>query len=209
MSNRTSVSRGREAMMNDLRRAQDCIDKKDFAEALRLALAVRAEASSATGRESAFASFIAAIAADMNGDSESAFSFINEALALDGLALPFAHSFDIIVAHLRAVVTNPAREAADPTIERVYRLLLNEGKADNDCHLRLVEHYAATDRLDEAYKLADALVELAPTCAGGWAMRMTVARRLGREDIAREADVAHRKAAALPVVRPNMAKADA
>lgn len=205
----SNISRSRESLLHDLRRVQSFIDDKDFSAALRLALTVRAEAKSTTGRESAFASFLAAIAADMGGSAEVAFRYITEALALDPLALPFEHSFDIVVSHLRDTLIDPGRDAADPTIERVYRLLLNVGKADNDCHLRLVEHYVANDRLDEAYKLADALVELAPTCAGGWAVRMTIARRLGREDIARESEAGRRKAAGLPELRANMAKANA
>jgi hypothetical protein len=209
MSNRTITSRSREALLQDLRNAQRAIDEQEFDVALRFALTARADAKGVTARDSAFACFLAAVAADMGGNFEAGFEYICEALTLDPLALPFQHSHDIIVSHLRAVVIDPARDAAEPTIERVYRALLNAGKADNDCHLRLIEHYAATDRLDDAFKLADALVELAPTCAEGWALRMTVARRLGKEDIAGESDARRRDAVALPEVRPNMAGAEA
>lgn len=205
----SNVSRSRESLLHDLRRVQSFIDDKDFSAALTLALTVRAEAKSTTGRESAFASFLAAIAADMGGNPEVAFGYISEAISLDPLALPFQHSFGVIVGRIRGALIAPDREAADPAIERLHGLLLNAGKADAECHLALVRHYVATDRLDAAFKLVDALSEVFPTCAEAWAAKMTIARSLGREDVARQCEVGRRSSASLSALPVNMPGAKA
>ncbi len=57
---------------------------------------------------------------------------------LDPLALPFEHSFGVIVGRVREALIAPDREATGRAIERLHGLLLNAGKADAECHLALV-----------------------------------------------------------------------
>jgi tetratricopeptide (TPR) repeat protein len=202
-------SRSRESLLRDLYRVQDLIDKKQYSEAVSLAASVRNESRRTTGRDSANAAWLAAIAADYAGEFERAFQFISDALAIDPICLAFDRSFDIIVAHTREALLSPERDPADPAIERLYRLLLNAARVDAECHLALVRHFAATGRMEEAFKTVDALTELFPTCAEAWAAKMSIAIRLGREDVVRECEVACEAGAVASAPLVNMSEAKA
>jgi tetratricopeptide (TPR) repeat protein len=209
MPNHKPQTRSRESLLRDLYRVQDLIDKKEYSEAVSLAASVRIESRRTTGRDSANAAWLAAIAADYAGEFERAFAFISDALAIDPVCLAFDRSFDIIVAHTREALLSPERDPADPAIERLYRLLLNAAKVDTETHLALVRHYAATGRVEEAFKTVDALTELFPTCEEAWAAKMTIALRLGREDVVRECEVAREAGASSSAPAVNMSEAEA
>jgi tetratricopeptide (TPR) repeat protein len=209
MPNRKAQTRSRESLLRDLYRVQNLVDEKKYAEAMSLAVSVRVESRRTTGRDSANAAWLAAIAADYASEFERAFQFISDALAIDPICLAFDRSFDIVVAHTREALLSPERDPADPVIERLYRLLLNAGKVDTETHLALVRHYAATGRVEEAFKTVDALTELFPTCAEAWALKMSLAVRLGREDLVRECEVAREAGAFSSTPAVNMSKAEA
>jgi tetratricopeptide (TPR) repeat protein len=210
MATSDGAPRSREELVAALHRVQELIDKRDNDEAITLATSVRSECRRLTGRDSANAAWLASIAADNGGDPEKAYGLVSEALDIDPVCLPFDNSRNIILKHLRAVLIAPDRNAADPGIERTYHMLMNAGRADEACHLALTRHYVATGRLDEAFKMADALTELFPRLSEAWVIMADLARRKGDDDLARSCDDEARAAVGLfGTPYPNMPEARA
>jgi hypothetical protein len=70
--------------------------------------------------------------------------------------------------------------AADPSIPRVYALLQRAGGASVPCHLVMVRHLAAINRLEDAARLATAVTLTDDWSTDAWRARAQVAAARGR-----------------------------
>ena len=168
-------------------RARQLLDDSRFAEARDAFTAVRARAAK-LGLDSAYLAWSLAIALDMNEETEMAFKVIEEAIAKDPLNPQAQRSFAIIAGKLRQAVADGARAAGDPSIARVYRLLLEAGEADVACHIGMARHLGATGDHAAALKLLDAVTLLAPVSRDAWLAKAAAARAAGDEALAVECD---------------------
>jgi len=197
-----------ERLLAKLKTAQQHIDAQEPGQAEVVAKEVLAEAARA-GLRSAHAHWVLAIAHDYQGELEPAFEQITRAIELDPLAPGHRNSFEIITRRIGEALYDAEREDDDPSTPRLYRLLLQAGEPTAGAHLAMVRHHAATGAVDEARKLADAVTLLHPTEAAAWRAKAMVARLLGDEQAAAEADVQAAAAAPenLPFGAPGVAEA--
>lgn len=191
------------ALVDDAHRAQQLLDQSEHAEARDLFVAVRARARK-LGIDSAYLAWGAAIATDLAGDTEMAFTHVQESVVLDPMNPAAQHSFDIIAWKLRNALAEPTRAADDPSTPRLYRLLLEAGEADVGSHVAMARHHHHAGRHAEAAALLDAVTRLSPVSRDAWLLRAVVARALGDERLAAECDaqVAGLAAQAVPFAIP-------
>lgn len=137
------------------------------------------------GIDSAWVNWRLACALDSLGEPDQALEFVERALLIDPLATPFTHSRGIILRSLRGKLA--AANAADAG--RFYERLARAGEADDEAHLTMARHHAASGKNDAALRLLEALTVLSPACRDAWVELARVARLAGREDQARVAEL--------------------
>lgn len=175
------------ALTGDTQRAQQLLDQDQHAEARDLFASVRARARK-LGLDSAYLAWGVAVATDLAGDPEMAFTLVQESTALDSFNPAAQRSFDVIAWKLRSALADPARAADDPSTPRVYRLLLEAGEADVPSHVAMARHHHHAGRHAEAMTLLRAVTLLAPVSRDAWLLEAVVARALGDEAAALECD---------------------
>lgn len=183
----------RRLMLLDMQRAQELVNAGNHAEAKGIVENVAAGLAWA-GVTSASVLWARAVVADYLGDGDSAFKFIMEASGMDPLDPAIARSFDIISEKLRRTLLASDNDPTDEAVARIYGMLVEAGKADDLCHVAMARHLAAVGKDDEAAKLVEAVVLLAPACRDAWLMKATLATKLGRVE---DAVMAEAEAAAL------------
>lgn len=154
-------------MFADLRRALALVDQGQAKEALDVYRALLVEAQKA-GFETAYLHYVSAYACLALGDLEAAFGEVSLAVERDPLAVPFRSALEDVTRRIREVLADPAREAADPSTPRLYRLLVQGDAADVTAHVVMGRHLLATGERDAARALATALTQLHPASEEAW-----------------------------------------
>lgn len=175
------------AVLSETYAARKHLDAGEYAEARDAFLAMRAKAKK-LGIESQFLAWGLAVAYDNLGELELAYASISEAMSVDPLSPQTQQSFEIISNRIRSTLADEARDPADPSTERLYKLLMAAGEADLPSHLAMARHLAATQRLPEAMRLMDAVTALAPVSKDGWLQKAAIARALGDLELAMRCD---------------------
>ena len=165
----------------ETRRLQKLIDDGEAEQAKALAPEVKAKAAK-LGLQSGYLSWCLAVAHDLQGELDMAFTHINDAMAQDPLHLSYHRSFDIICNHIREALCSPSRALDDASTPRLYELLQSAGEADVPCHLAMAKHLAATGRPADAMRILDALTLLAPISRDVWVEKGLIARAMGDVD---------------------------
>ena len=104
-----------------------------------------------------------AVASDYTGELEMAFENVTAALALDPLAPPIHHSFEVITRRIRDALSSPERAVDDPSTPRLYAILVGAGEAEDPRHVVTgfgEDH--AEDMLPFPVQEARGVVELLP-----------------------------------------------
>jgi tetratricopeptide (TPR) repeat protein len=170
------------------RRAQELLDKGDYAAALQGFTDVK-EVARALGVDASWPSWGLAICHDNLGDHAMAFEHMRDSLRVDPLNLGKQASFDVIVQHLRAALAAPDRADDDPSTPRLYQLLVQAGEADVAAHLAMARHLAKVDDAAGAMRILDAVTTLFPACREGWERKAALARQLGDAPLSRQCEV--------------------
>lgn len=164
-------------------RGQQLIDDGKFEEGRQVLTEVRARAQR-LGLSSGFVEWGLAIASDQLGELEMAYDHIVNAVRHDPLHTGYQNSFNVIMNHLRAALADPDRSEDDPSTPKLYGMLIAAGEADVPSHLSMSRHLAATGRHDEAIKLLDAVLLLAPVSRDAWLQKAALARTMGNPALA-------------------------
>ncbi len=172
----------------DLKHANAQLDR-DENEAARTSFLEIQDKARKLGIHSAFLSWKLAVAFDCLGDPEMAMRHVNEALALDPLALPFHSSFATIAERVRNSLTAEGVDVSLPWVPKFYALIAGLNEADERCHLVMVRHLVRAERLPEARRLLDALLVLHPAFGEAWSELATLAKRMGDDVVAAHAVV--------------------
>jgi Flp pilus assembly protein TadD len=169
------------ALAEDLRRLERLVEVRDeAAEALANDLAARARK---LGIQSPCLTWLRGIVADLGGNLLQAFQLIEEALSVDPIAPPFHQSRGVVLRRLREFLCG-LREPGDPQTLTLWETLARAGAADDGCHLALARHHVAKGNDAQALLVLDAVTTLSPACAEAWALKATVATRLGDQQLA-------------------------
>lgn len=175
------------SLIGDMVRARDAVEREDFDDASIALLKLRADLES-KGVRSAHVAWSLAITSDGQGDLEKALDYICEALELDPLALPYQRSYDVIIERIRKMLGNEERSPVDATTPRIYEVLMRAGECDATSHLAMARwHFHAGDHRS-SMRLLEALTTLNPSLRLGWQWKARVARALGDDKTATEAD---------------------
>ena len=160
------------------KRGFDLLDERNPAEALKVFREVLVEAHKA-GIESANLLWGVAVASDYTGELEMAFENVTAALALDPLAGPIHHSFDVITRRIREALAAPERVADDPSTPRLYAILVGAGEAEVESHVAMARYHLATGNVPAAGAIADAATLLYPASKVAWDAKAAVATARG------------------------------
>ncbi|HJW74258.1 MAG TPA: hypothetical protein VJ787_01125 [Thermoleophilia bacterium] len=175
-------------MLADMNKVHEHGERREYAEAKKLALKVSGGLSWA-GVQSGHVTWVLAVLSDYLGEEEEAFKFISEAMRMDPLEPSIQKSFDIITDRIRRMLIDPERDLADDSTPRLHGMLVAAGKADELVHIAMACHLEAVGRDNEAMKLLDAVLLLAPACRDAWVVKAMMAKKLGLIDEAMAAEV--------------------
>ncbi|MBI5542426.1 MAG: tetratricopeptide repeat protein [Deltaproteobacteria bacterium] len=189
--------------LSDLARVQEYIDKDEFEEAKELLERVRSWCSRHKIR-SAHVSWLLAIVCDYLDDLPAAVGHVEDALEVDPVSPSFHRSFEIVTERIRRALCDEHRKPDDPETPRLYELLLRLGEADVPSHLAMARFHVRQGDSSAAFRVLDAVTVLSPGHRDAWLLKAVVARSLGEEELAREADLeaanlAHPMPVAFPV----------
>jgi tetratricopeptide (TPR) repeat protein len=181
----------RRLMLADIARVHEHGERREYAEAKKLALKV-AGGLAVAGVASAHLSWLLAITCDYQGEVEEAFRYITEAMRMDPLEPNIEKSFGIITDRIRRTLIDPDRDLADRSTPRLHGMLVEAGKADELVHLALARHLAEVGKDAEAMKLIEAVLLLSPACRDAWVVKAMLAKKLGlvEDALAAEAEAA-------------------
>jgi tetratricopeptide (TPR) repeat protein len=195
-------------LLGGAKRGFELLDERNPEEALKVFREVLAEARKA-GIASANLLWGVAVASDYTGELEMAFENVTAALALDPLAPPIHHSFDVITRRIRDALSSPERAADDPSTPRLYAILLGAGEAEVESHAAMARYHLATGNLPTATAIADAAALLYPASKAAWEAKAAVATARGDEAGAEQAriEAAAAGAGAVPFGVPGGARA--
>jgi tetratricopeptide (TPR) repeat protein len=165
-------------LLRGVKRGFDLMDERNPAEALKVFREVLAEARKA-GIESANLLWGVAVASDHTGELEMAFENVTAALALDPLAPPIHHSFEIITRRIREALSSPERAVDDPSTPRLYAILVGANEAEVESHAAMARYHLATGNVPAAAAIADAAALLYPASKAAWEAKAAVATARG------------------------------
>lgn len=190
----------RRLMLADLARVHEHGERREYAEAKKLALKVAGGLSWA-GVASAHVSWLLAITSDYLGEVEEAFRYITEAIRMDPLEPNIEKSFCIITDRIRRMLIDPDRDLADESTGRLHGMLVEGGKADELVHLAMARHLAEVGKEGDAMKLVEAVLLLSPACRDAWVVKATLAKKFGllEEAVAAEAEASALNGGPMPV----------
>jgi hypothetical protein len=177
----------RRLLLADLARVHEHGERREYAEAKKLALNVAGGLAWA-GVASAHLTWVLAVLSDYAGESEEAFKFVSEAMRMDPLEPNIQKSFDIITDRIRRALIDPERDPADESTPKFHAMLVEAGKADELVHIAMARHLAEVGMGDEAMKLLDAVLLLSPVCRDAWVVKAMLAKKLGLVDEAAAAE---------------------
>lgn len=181
------IDRLAERLLHEVKAAQGKLDEKDPAGAETLLRKIIAEAAKG-GIRSAHATWLLAIAHDYQGELEAAFEAITRAVALDPLEPAARNSWDVIVGRIAGALTADGRDTDDPSTPRLYRLLQRAGRIPLGAHLAMARYHEATGAAAEAARIVEATTLLHPAEPAAWRAKAALARRMGDEAAASEAE---------------------
>lgn len=185
-------------VLADLGRAQECIDHEEYGDAKAILDRVRAWCEREQIR-SGHVSWLLAIVSDYLDDLPLALRHVEEALECDPISPSFHRSFEIVTDRIRRTLADPGRPPDDPLTPRLYELLARLGEADVPSHLAMARFQAHRGEAEAALRLVEAVTVLFPGQREPWLLKAALARNLGREPQAREAEF---EAAALAAPLP-------
>lgn len=183
---KTRLNREMKNLLGELKRADDLMDKEQWAQARDILRRGRAAARK-EGLAYGLIAWRLCICLDNLGEVEDAFRAAVEAIDQDPLAHPFRHSFTVVGHRLRDIVT--AAEIGGPAVPRQYALLVENDAAEDDTHVAMARHLVHAGEAAQAARLLDAVTTLSPNCAEAWRLRAEVERSLGNEDDAARCDL--------------------
>ena len=154
------------------------LDEQNPAEALKVFREVLADARKA-GVHSANLLWGIAVASDYTGELEMAFENVTAALALDPLAPPINHSFEVITRRIREALASPERASDDPSTPRLYAILVGAGEAEVESHAAMAHYHLATGNVPAAAAIADAAALFYPASPVAWEAKAAVANARG------------------------------
>lgn len=187
MAMRTVRDPNWKSLIGDMVRARDAVEREDFDDASAALLKLRAELAN-KGVRSAHVAWSLAITSDGQGELEKALDYICEALELDPLALPYQRSYDVIIERIRKMLGNEERSPVDASTPRIYEVLTRAGEGDSTSHLAMARwHFHAGDHRS-SMRLLEALTTLNPSFRLAWQWKARVARALGDNETATQAD---------------------
>jgi tetratricopeptide (TPR) repeat protein len=169
-----------------LRKAESLLDEHKYDEARDELLQVHARAGK-HGLRSAYLAWKMSIAFDCLCEPEKAAEYIEQAITLDPLSLPYQASQQAIIERLRSTLADPDTDLKAPWIAKLYALLQHFGEAEPASHLAYAKHRALNGDLEQALSILQALTLLNPAFDGAFRELIAVATQLERHDIAREA----------------------
>jgi len=176
---KTRLNREMKNLHGELKRADDLMDKEQWAQARDILRRGRAAARKG-GLPYGLIAWRLCICLDNLGEVEDAFRAAVEAIDQDPLAHLFRHSFTVVAHRLRDIVA--AAEIGDPAVPRQYALLVENDAAEDDTHVAMARHLVRAGEAVQAVRLLDAVTTLSPNFAEAWRLRAEVARVLGNED---------------------------
>jgi hypothetical protein len=195
-------------LLRGMKRGFELMDERNPADALKVFREVQAEARKA-GVESAQLLWGVAVASDHTGELEMAFENVTAALALDPLAPPIHHSFDVITRRIRDALSSPERAVDEPSTPRLYAILVGAGEAEVESHAAMARYHLATGNVPAATAIADAAALLYPASKAAWEAKAAVATARGDAAGAEEARIEGIAAGAVssPFTVPGTARA--
>ena len=190
------------------KRGFELLDERNPPEALRVFREVLVEARKA-GIKSANLLWGVAVASDYPGELEMAFENVTAALALDPLAGPIHHSFEVITRRIREALSSPERAVDDPSTPRLYAILVRAGAAEVESHAAMARYHLATGNVTAAGAIADAAALLYPASKVAWEAKGSVATACGDVEGAELARIEGMAAgaASTPFTAPGAARA--
>jgi hypothetical protein len=165
-------------LLTGAKRGFELLDNREPAEALKVFREVIVEARKA-GIESANLYWGCAVASDYTGEMEMAFENVTAALALDPLAGPIHHSFDVITRRIRDALSDPERAVDDPSTPRLYAILVGAGEAEVESHVAMTRYHLAAGNVAAAGAIADAAALFYPNAPSAWEAKAAVATARG------------------------------
>lgn len=102
---------------------------------------------------------------------------------------------------LRAALRSALRAEDDPAIPRLYALLSQGGETTFACHLTMIRHALATNKIPRALELAEAVAALYPDEPQAWSMLAEAAQAAGNEARAEQAELQLRVLGLVPGFR--------
>jgi len=138
--------------------------------------------AAALGIRSAHVSWMAATMLEMLGRHEQAYREILDAVREDPFCPSYQDKFTSLAWELRNALAAPERAVDDPSTPRLYELLQATGESDVPCHLAMARHLAAAGRREEAARLLEAVLVVAPVSKDAWLERASLARDSGNEE---------------------------
>lgn len=174
-------------LLGELTNLPDLVEREEYEAARECALALKAKCA-ARGIRSGHVYWQLAIACDALGDFDQAFTSVREALRIDPIAPPVWRSYRIIVERMQRTLADAGLKPDDPTVPRLYELLVSADETNADCHLAMARYHRHTGREAEALQLLEALTRLHPAFTAGWRELAATARAAGRPELADAAE---------------------
>lgn len=165
------------------RRADSLLEAENFEEAIDLLREVR-DSARKEGWGTATPAYLLSFVYFRQDRLEDAFHLLLESLSQDPLNPQFHAAHQTLMQRMREVIEAKDLPPDDPRIPRYHAILAREGEATVETHLAMVRHLTATEKLDEARKLADALTVLHPEHPEVWRLHIALG---GRERVESEA----------------------
>lgn len=174
-------------LLQQLRSVEQLIEEHKHEEARTALLALHSRAAAAK-MSSAYLAWKLAIVFDCIGDGLKAAHYAELAVQLDPLALPFHGSLETILTRIRRTLADPELDASEAWIPQMYGTLQHLGEADDASHLAFAKHLLTRNDAAHALRVLEALTLLSPSFAAGWELLASVARKVGNQELAKNAE---------------------